>query len=250
MNQNFNKNNSKPKIKKVYNLKKTKLIPSIILVVLFSSMIGAAVAWRGFINEFTGATHGGCHGSSKTVQSENGTLTISLTPGGDLTTDQAFTLQVTALLDFTEANLADYDGRVMIGLSGELGDNADFSRSLNITNQLFFEAEVPTNGSTTTERHGDPMIFDLIAPETVGNYEIVVCAISAANRSVWHPGYSYYNITFATGSIFVDVVAPSGPAAAPGTISGGLLAIIIGSTFAISTILVVRMRKRVRMKKI
>jgi hypothetical protein len=92
------------------------------------------------------------------------------------------------------------------------------------------------------------MIFDLMAPDTVGTYELVVCAISAANRSVWHPGYSYYNITFATGSIFVDVVAPAGTEG--GTISGGLLAVIIGSTFAVSTILLVTMRKRLRKREL
>ena len=50
-------------------MRKTKLIPSIILVVLFSSMIGGVIAWRGSITEFEGATHGACHGSTKTKAS-------------------------------------------------------------------------------------------------------------------------------------------------------------------------------------
>ncbi len=230
-------------------MRKTKLIPLIILLVLFCGMIGGVVSWRGSIVEFEGATHGGCHGGSDTKQSENGTLTLSITPSGDLTTDQAFKLQVTALLNFTEANLADYNGRVMIGLSGELGDNAEFSRSLYVTDQLFFEAEVPTNGSTTTERHGDPMIFDLIAPNTVGTYILVASAISAANRSTWYPGYSPYNITFASSNISVTVVAPSGLAGG-GSISGGILIITFASVFSISAVVILKMRKRLRIKKI
>jgi len=224
-------------------MRKTKLIPSIILVMLLSGMIGGVVAWRGLITEFEGATHGACHGSTKTVQSENGTLTMSITPSGDLTTNQPFTLQVTALLNFTEANLADYNGRVMIGLSGELGDNADFSRSLNVTEQLFFEAEVPTNGSTTVERHDDPMIFNLIAPATIGTYELVVCAISAANRSSFP--YGYYNITFATSSIMVDVVAPSGTGtdSIPGFLTITLISSISIAVFAV--VLKVRRKKRI-----
>ena len=223
-------------------MKKTKLIPSIILVLLICGMIGGVVGWRGLITEFEGATHGACHNSSKTVQSENGTLTMSITPGGDLTTNQEFTMQVTALIDFTEANLADYDGRVMIGLSGELGDNADFSRSLNVTEQLFFEAEVPTNGSTTVERHGDPMIFNLIAPATIGTYELVVCAISAANRSSFP--YSYYNITFATSSIMVDVVAPSDTGA--GSISGFLTIVLMSSLGITVFVVVLKVRRKRR----
>lgn len=230
-------------------MRKTKLISSIILLVLVFGMIGGVVGWRGYINQFEGATHGDCHGSTKTRQSENGTITLSIIPSGSLTTGQVFKLQVTALLDFTEANLADYKGRVMLGLSGELGDNAEFTRSLNVTDQLFFEAQVPTNGSTTTERHGDPIVFDLIAPDTAGTYELVACAISAANRSTWNPGYSYYNITFATGNISVTVVAPE-ETGGGGTISGGILIVTFTCVFSISAVLMLKLRKRLRMKKI
>lgn len=225
-------------------MRKTKIISLIIFSTILLGTIGGVVAWRGSITEFEGATHGGCHGSTKTVESENGTLTLSITPSGSLTTNQAFTLQVTALLNFTEANLADYSGRVMIGLSGELGDNAEFSRSLYVTDQLFFEAEVPTNGSTTTERHGDPMIFDLIAPATVGTYDLVVCAISAANRSTFPPGY--YNITFATKSISINVVAP----AVGGSISGGILIVTFTSVISISAVVILKMRKRLRKREL
>jgi hypothetical protein len=85
-------------------------------------------------------------------------------------------------------------------------------------------------------------IFEIFAPMEAGTFDLVAVAMSAMNQT----DESAYNITYVQDSIQITVVGGTGG----GSISGGLLAVIIGSTFAVSTILLVKMRKRLRIKKI
>ena len=62
-----------------------------------------------------------------------GSLVLSVNVTGDLSPYQHFTLEVD-ILNFTEANLDPYDGRVTVGVPGHQGDNALFTSSLAFPN--------------------------------------------------------------------------------------------------------------------
>ncbi|MHA2035490.1 MAG: hypothetical protein ACW98X_03595 [Promethearchaeota archaeon] len=227
-------------------MRKTKIISLIIFSTILLGSIGGVVAYQEYIyrwvNNGAGGTHGACHGSANTKASVNGTLVLTVNETGSLSPGQAFTIEVD-ILNFTEANLAPYDGRVTVGVPGYQGDNAKFTSSL---------AHQTLNRRESVDSYGsyDPgdtdNVFELHAPTAAGVYDLVAVVIAGVNQT----DASAYNLTYVQDSVQITVVAPSGPTTPPATISGGVLAVIIGSTFAISTILIVRMRKRMGKKEL
>jgi hypothetical protein len=213
-------------------MKRRNLLKLSILAVLLISIVGSASAYHEYIYTFDGATHGACHGTP--LGESTGNLTVTLSPGTTLDPLEVFTISV-VINNFTELDNSAYQNRTTIGISKDLGDNAEFLRS--VSNKSFSRrVKVDEYGSDLT-----PTTLGAIAPETPGTYELVITAVAAINQSTANA----YNITFAQGSVTVTVVAPSGPAAAA-TISGGILTVIVGSTLTVSTILILRMRKKVR----
>ena len=244
MKLNFNKNNSKSKIKKVFYLRKTKIISLVIFSAILLGTIGGVVGYHELIyewvNEGDGSPHGGCHGGANEKASVLGQLVLTVNETGSLSPGQAFTLEVD-ILNFTEANLAPYDGRFTLGIPGYIGDNAKFSSS--VAHQTLNRREqVDSYGSYDP---GDTdNVFELFAPMEAGTFVLYAVTIAGMNQTDEH----YYNITYVQGSTQITVVGGSGAGA--GTISGGLLTIIIGSTLAVSTILLVSMRKRLRKREL
>ena len=126
-------------------MKKLKLSVMIILSLFIIGIIGGTFAYRGYINEFEGATHGGCHGSSDTEASVNGTMTLTIAPSGSLETNEDFVL--TAVVnDFMEPwNVTEYDTNMLVGISGILGDNDEFMR--NLDGVMFWTGKVNDSGN-------------------------------------------------------------------------------------------------------
>ncbi|MFW9825376.1 MAG: hypothetical protein ACFFE4_20715 [Candidatus Thorarchaeota archaeon] len=224
-------------------MRKTKILSLIIFSTILFGTIGGVVAYQEYIyrwiNDGAGGTHGACHGSANTKASVNGTLVLTVNETGNLSPGQAFTIEVD-ILNFTEANLSPYDGRVTIGVPGYQGDNAKFTSALS-HQTLNRREQVDSYGSYDPGNTNN--VFELFAPKTAGTYDLVAVAIAAVNQT----DASAYNITFVQDSVQITVVGTSGGG---GTISGGLLVIIVGSVFTITTILVVSMRKIIRKKEL
>ncbi|MFX1455932.1 MAG: hypothetical protein ACFFDB_11225 [Promethearchaeota archaeon] len=222
-------------------MRKTKILSLIIFSTILFGTIGGVVAYQEYIyrwiNNGAGGTHGACHGSADTKASVNGTLVITVNETGDLSPGQAFSIEVD-ILNFTEANLSPYDGRFTLGVPGYQGDNAKFTSALS-HQTLNRREQVDSYGSYNP---GDTdNVFELFAPKTAGTYDLYAVAIAAVNQTDNEP----YNITYVQDFVQITVVGTTGGG---GTISGGLLVVIVGSVFAITTILVVSMRKRIRKK--
>ncbi|MBY8991247.1 MAG: hypothetical protein KGD58_10880 [Candidatus Lokiarchaeota archaeon] len=218
-------------------MRRNKIYIFTILTVFFVSIIGGASAYHEYIYTFDYSHTAGCHnGNANDGESSTGNLTITLTPSGTLETLQAFTISV-FIHNFTELDNSAYQNRTTIGISKDLGNNSAFLRDVS---DVSFSRRVKVDqyGSDLT-----PTVLGAIAPETPGTYELVITAVAAMNQS----DASAYNFTFAKGTISVTVVASTGGG---GTISGGLLTIIIGSTFAVSTVLIVTMRKRINKREL
>lgn len=220
-------------------MKKTKLLTVIIFVALFTGVVGAAAGYQEYIyrwvNDGAGGTHGGCHGGTNTKASVTGTLVLSINVTGDLSPLQHFTLEVD-ILNFTEANLAPYDGRVTIGVPGHVGDNGLFTSSL-ATQTLNRRESVDSYGSYDPNDNDNK--FDLIAPNNAGTFNLYAVAIAGMNQTDGEA----YNLTYVEDSIQVTVVGAAGPG---GTIPGAYLSVIIGSIATISTVLIIFVRKRLR----
>ena len=220
-------------------MKKTKILSLVIFLTLFIGITSAALGYQEYlyrwINDGAGGTHGGCHGGSNTVESVNGTLVLSVNVTGNLSPLQHFTLEVD-LLNFTEANLAPYDGRITLGVPGYQGDNALFTSSL-ASQTLNRRESVDIYGSYNPGDNDNK--FDLIAPNEAGTYDLVALVICGVNQT----DASAYNLTYVQDSIQITVVAPTPPSSG---IPGASIPIIIGSIVAASASLIVIIRKRTK----
>ncbi len=236
-------------------MKKLKLSVMFILSIFLIGIIGGGVAYRGYINEFEGAGHGGCHGGSDTEASATGDMTLTRIPSGNLETDEEFVLTV-AVTSFMEPyeETDSYGTNMLVGLSGVLGNNSEFMR--NLDGVLFWTGKVDSSGDVDEhigygQTVGDPFEFELIAPSTVGTYTLVVSAIAASNHTApdVHGAYPPFNITYINKEITITVVAPAGGAGdPPGTIPGGILAITIGSVFVVTTIMILKKKNIIKKK--
>ncbi|MBY8984255.1 MAG: hypothetical protein KGD65_04235 [Candidatus Lokiarchaeota archaeon] len=225
-------------------MRKTKLLSVLIFSALIFGVIGGAVGYQEYLYRWEdngeGGTHSGCH-HDDSVESVNGTLVLTVNETGNLSPGQAFTLEID-VLNFTEATIDPYvrsgKGRVSVGLPGYKGDNAKFTLALN--HQTLNRGEsLDEWGSYDPSNTNN--VFELFAPMEAGTFELWAVVMAAMNQTDMESA----NITYVEDFVSITVVAPSGAAAQP-SIPGGLLTIIISSTVAISTILVIRMRKRLR----
>ncbi len=233
-------------------MKKVKLTVMFILSLFLIGIIGGTFAYRGYINKFEGAGHGGCHGGSNTEAAAAGVVTYTIAPGGNLETDEDFVLTV-AVDGFMEPyeETDSYNTNILVGLSGLLGNNSKFMR--NLDGAIFWTGKVDVNGDADeylsygqSPGEGVPFEFDLIAPSEAATYTLVVSVIAAANHTGGsHGAYPPFNITYINTEITITVVAPSGGG---GTIPGGILAITIGSVFVVTTIIVLK-KKNILKKK-
>jgi len=220
-------------------LKKTKILSLLIFITLFMGIAGAVIGYQEYLyrwnNDGNGGTHGGCHGGANTKASVTGTLVLSINETGDLSPSQHFTLEVD-ILNFTEANLVPYDGRVTVGVPGYQGDNALFTSSL-ASQTLNRRESVDTYGSYNPGNNNNK--FELIAPSKAGTYTLFAVVICAVNQTDASP----YNLTYVENSIQITVVGPTPPASG---IPGANLPIVIGSIVAVSASLIVIIRKRTK----
>jgi hypothetical protein len=206
-------------------------------------IVGVALGYQEYlyrwINNGQGGTHGACHGSANTKASVNGTVVLSINVTGNLSPLQPFTLEVD-ILNFTEANLDPYEGRFTLGVPGYQGDNALFTSSL--AHQTLNRRERVDEWGSYDPTDNDNK-FDLLAPSKAGTYDLMAVAIAGMN----HTAISAYNLTFVQGSIEITVTGSIG--ATTDTISGGVLTIIIGSSVAVLTVLILTVRKRLRKRE-
>jgi len=223
-------------------LKKTKILSLLIFLTLFIGVTGAALGYQEYlyrwINNGAGGTHGGCHGGANTKESVTGTFVLSINETGNLAPSQHFTLEID-ILNFTEANLAPYNGRITIGVPGYQGDNALFTSSL-ASQTLNRRESVDSYGSYNPS--DDDNKFELIAPSEAGNYTLVAVAICGVNQT----DASAYNLTYVQASIQITVEGPTPTTPPTSGISGANLPIIIGSIAAVSASLILIIRKRTK----
>lgn len=230
-------------------MKKTKLIPLIILSALFFGTIGSAIAYQEYLYRWSddgdGDTHGGCHGSAGTEASTIGTLELSINETGNLTPLQAFTLEV-IIKNFTEATVDPYTrtsqnitrGRVTLGVPGYLGDNAKFTSALS--DQTLNRGErLDEWGSYDPTNNNNK--FVLFAPNEAGTYDLWAVVIAGMNQT----DMSAANLTYIEDSIPITVVAPNGGGGDGGTIAGDVLLITVGSAFIVTIIVVIKKKYKI-----
>lgn len=219
-------------------MKKTKILSLTIFLTILIGITGVTMGYQEYFyrwkDDGNGGSHDSCHGVNNNRESVMGSLVLSLNVTGNLSPLQHFTLEID-ILNFTEANEAQYEGRVTLGVPGHQGDNALFTSSL-ASQTLNRRESVDTYGSYNPGDNDNK--FDLVAPSQAGTYTLVALAIAGMNQST----VSAYNLTYVQDSIQITVegVAPSG------TIFGANLAIIIGSILAVSTSVIFIMRKRIK----
>ena len=217
-------------------MKKTKILSLLIFLTLLLGIIGMAVGYQEYLYNWSGGTHAApCHGTANTRESVSGSLVLSVNVTGNLSPEQHFTLEID-ILNFTEANLSPYNGRVTIGVPGHVGDNALFTSSL-ASQTVNRRESVDVYGSYNPSNNNNK--FDLIAPTKGGTYSLYAVAIAGMNQT----DASAYNLTYIQGSIQITVVGPTPPDAG---IPGANLPIIIGSIAAVSASLIVIIRKRTK----
>ncbi len=235
---------------------KKKIFVFSITALLFMGVIFSANAYHEYITTWEGPAHLHC-GHDESNESVLGSLVLTVNETGSLEPYQMFEITI-EVLNFTEVTVDPYYNRTMIGIPGvgEEGvvmDNHLFSSPLgeHILNR---REEVDRWGSydeSTATRSDTDCLFKLLAPGKAGTYTLMALAIAAVNQSgdfadtVEHADM---NITYIEETVTITVVAAGG-AGAP-SISGGLLTVIIGSTFAASTILILSIRKKVRKKEL
>ena len=224
-------------------MKKTKILSLAILLTLFMGITGAVLGYQEYFYRWSddgnGGTHGGCHGGANTKASVIGTLVLSINETGNLSPLQHFTLEVD-ILNFTEANLDPYDGRVTVGVPGHQGDNALFTSSL-VSQTLNRRESVDAYGSYNPGDSDNK--FDLIAPSKAGTYTFVALVIAGMNQTDASP----YNLTYIEDSIQITVVGPTPPDSG---IPGANLPIVIGSIATVSVSLTVIIRKRMKKSRV
>ena len=223
-------------------MKKAKILSLLIFLTLFMGIAGAALGYQEYLyrwsNDGAGGTHGGCHGGANTKESVTGTFLLSINETGDLAPLQHFTLEVD-VLNFTEANLAPYDGRITLGVPGHQGDNALFTSSL-ASQTLNRRESVDIYGSYDPSDSDNK--FDLVAPSEAGTYTLVAVAICGVNQT----DASAYNLTYIEDSIQITVVGPTPPTPPPSGIPGANLPIVIGSIAVVSASLIFIIKKRTK----
>lgn len=226
-------------------MKKTKIFALLIFSALIFGVIGGVVGYQEYLYRWEdnggGGTHGGCH-HDDSVPSVIGTLVLTVNETGNLSPGQAFTLEID-VLNFTEATVDPYvrsgSGRVSVGLPGYKGDNAKFTLALN--HQTLNRGEKLDQWGSYDPGDTDN-VFELFAPMEAGTFELWAVVMAAMNQT----DTESFNITYVEDFVTITVVAPSGPATGPETISGGLLVVILSCTLGVSTILTLRIRKRAR----
>jgi len=219
-------------------MKKTKLISLIVLSALVFGILGSsAFAYHEYIYTFDGDSHtGGCHaGSTNDGESVTGSLDVTITPSGNLEPLQVFTISV-AIDSFTELDNSAYQNRTTIGISKEFGDNSAFLRG--VENKSFSRRiKVDADGNLLT-----PTELGAIAPETPGEYTLVIVAIAAMNQST----EAGYNFIFAQGSVTVTVAAPANGGGGGPTIAGDILLITVGSAFVVTMVVVIKKKHKIK----
>ncbi len=219
-------------------MKKIKILSLLIFLTLFMGVIGGALGYQEYlyrwINNGAGGTHGACHGGADTKESVTGTCVLTVNVTGNLSPLQHFTLEVD-ILNFTEANLDPYEGRITVAVPGYQGDNALFTSSL-ASQTLNRRESVDIYGSYDPSDNDNK--FDLVAPSKAGTYNLVAVAIAGVNQT----DASAYNFTYVQDSIQITVES----SAEVGGIPGASLPIIIGSIAAVSTTFIFIIRKRMK----
>ncbi|MFX1588230.1 MAG: hypothetical protein ACFFC1_08750 [Promethearchaeota archaeon] len=179
---------------------KKRIIPLLIISSFLLITIGGVVAYPSSIETFAGGSHTGCHaGVSPTTESVGATVTCNSVEGTSLNAGQQFTINV-VIENFTEALTIDRNSMVSVAVPRTRGDNAAFGTLLE---------DPIREHDVTLDVNGDSNVsvtFNLIAPFTNGDYDIIVDVLAAAN----HTDGSALGIIYATDTLSI-------------TVSGGLI---------------------------
>ena len=241
---------------------KTKKISLLIITVLMLSTIGGALAYHNesilFWPRSGNPNHGSCHtapgpdggGPDVYFAPGEGSINISGAPATVYALQQ-FTL-TTWVENMTQLNTESRGGRITFGISGTMGDNAEFMNNLD---DLPYSREDVYNVTGAFNGTSDHITFTLTAPSTPAQYTLIVSAVAGKNFT----NNEAMSFLVANGTVVIDVLAnpPKSVAGglassgddddddddAAGAISGYILIITLGTIFAISAVLILRMKK-------
>lgn len=229
-----------------------KLIGVTISAVLLLGVIFSAAGYHEYITRWNGETHGGCgHKGPDANASVNGTLVLSINETGSLAPLQKFQLTI-EVLNFTEAIGDPAYERILICVPGGAGagDNDKFSVSPG-SKTMNRRERVDAYGSYTDATDGnadDDNVFELMAPDVAGTYELHGLALFGVNQSsdwVDTIEHAEVNITFVQDSITITVVAPTPTPTPEPTVPGyGLILITMFGGMGIVGVLLTLKRKR------
>ncbi len=249
---------------------KNKQISLLIISVLMIASIGGVVAhdWR----NLSGTGHQGCHNSGAT-ESATGTLVdpdaptvpsgVKITPSSKLSPGQRFNASV-IIANFTEANSVDRkfpseSANVTVQISSHRGDNVDFGFGWEESvsddkadSSYWMMQEVVLDASGNSSQ----IDFWLVAPSSSGYHTLVIDAISAINNSETPGVDRSIPIIFASANITIYVRRVLLAAAGDddddrdlwkeAAIPGYLLIITLGTIFAVSAVLILRIKKKMK----
>ena len=261
---------------------KKKPISLIITVALFLSTIGGAIGYNSYIYQWDD-DHSSCHENNSgstpfgypgpyggpSYESASGNISGIVLNPVKITVGMEFTLTF-VIRGFTEVieypvghpnydpDTEGRDNETMVGISGGMGDNADFMRDANTADMLHgVELNETGDADDTGGYSAAPLALTLRAPFAGGNYEVVISAVAGLN----HSNGQATNFTYALGSIILTVYtsAPAGVIStsgddddddddAEGAISGYILIITLATIFSISAVLLLRMKKLIKNK--
>jgi len=164
-----------------------KIKSLLITAVIFSSIVGLAIARTSDFDDFSGEGHNSCHGNI--TQSASGYVSISSSSGSSVNPSETFTVSI-QVISFTEAQ----GNNIALGFpsgSPGIGDNKDFT----------FDS---TRKSASIDGSGNSIIIDfqITAPSIEQSYTLHADSIYRAG------GSSSY---FAHGNIIITVEAQNNP---------------------------------------
>lgn len=209
-------------------MKKIKLATLVTVSLLLLTAVGGVIAYPSSIENFTGASHSGCHGFS--TVSAGGAIILNSDKGTTLSPGEKFNLTA-QITGFTEAITTDRGSECSIAVSPVRGDNEDFSSPLS-TPIRFSGVSLDGTGASGV------ISFILLAPGTAGTYLLVVDAVNGIN----HTAAAATSIIFASANMTITVSA-----ATDAGIPGFNLFIVVSVSLlaAVPLVLIVR-RKRNR----
>jgi len=189
-------------MKRIQSRKKISVLFSVTVILLCTGLVWARSTDTKFEN-FEGASHGDCHGSSNL--SASGSITIQSSSGITVNTDEIFTITL-QVLTFTEALAHDGTPDISLGFpSGDINENRGDPNGRDDNQFFIFNTTVYHGVQLDGSGNSGFYYFQVTAPSSTGSYILTADGIEGTRST--NAGQSD-PIDFVTQSITITVQTP------------------------------------------